>query len=210
MRTFKYFLADKDKHKERVHQLDFIGAFFQAKFKNRVFVKLDSIYAEYFPEYSNDFGIALRLLKSMQVMTNSGELFDDYLTEWLLEIGFIQYQCKMSIYYNDAPDGTIIFVLSYVYDCIYWYNSEDLGKQFVDDLRNIFHMNVLGYAHWFMSIIISQMKDHFISSDQARYVTYILAEYMDNDTVKTSTNFYKTTLPSDIIFTKCDASTSDY
>ena len=48
MRTFKYFLADAAKHKSRVHQLDFIGAFFQAKVKNRVFVKLDIRYTDYF------------------------------------------------------------------------------------------------------------------------------------------------------------------
>ena len=36
MRTLKYFLADAAKHKARVHQLDFIGAFLQAKVKNRV------------------------------------------------------------------------------------------------------------------------------------------------------------------------------
>ena len=35
MRTLKYFLADADKHKARVHQLYFIGAFLQAKVKNR-------------------------------------------------------------------------------------------------------------------------------------------------------------------------------
>ena len=40
-RTLKYFLPDVEKHKARVHQLDFIGAFLQAKVKNRVFVKLD-------------------------------------------------------------------------------------------------------------------------------------------------------------------------
>ena len=53
MRTLKYLLADFVKHKVKVHQLDFIGAFLQEKFKNRVFVKLDSRYADYFPEYSN-------------------------------------------------------------------------------------------------------------------------------------------------------------
>ena len=37
MRTFNYFLADTAKHKARVHQLDFIGAFLQAKVKNIVF-----------------------------------------------------------------------------------------------------------------------------------------------------------------------------
>ena len=51
--TLKYFLADETEHKARLHQLDFIGAFLQAKVKNRVFVKFDSRYIDYFPEYSN-------------------------------------------------------------------------------------------------------------------------------------------------------------
>ena len=50
MRTLKYFLADAAKNRARVHQLDFIGAFLQAKVKNRMFVKLDMRYADYFPE----------------------------------------------------------------------------------------------------------------------------------------------------------------
>ena len=49
MRTLKYFLSDSAKHKARVHQLDFIGVFLQAKVKNRVFVKLDIRYTDYFP-----------------------------------------------------------------------------------------------------------------------------------------------------------------
>ena len=54
MRTLKYFLADAIKHKARVHKLYSIGAFLQAKVKNIVFVKLDSIYTYYFPEYANN------------------------------------------------------------------------------------------------------------------------------------------------------------
>ena len=80
MRNLKYFLADAAKHKSRVHQLDFIGEFLHAKVKNRVFVKLDIRYTEYFPEYAKYFGRALRLLKSMYGMTNSGTLFADELT----------------------------------------------------------------------------------------------------------------------------------
>ena len=53
MRTLKYFLGDAVKHKAIVYLLDFIGSFSQAKFNNRVFVKLDSRYADYFTEYSN-------------------------------------------------------------------------------------------------------------------------------------------------------------
>ena len=39
MRTLKYFLADAAKHKASVNQLYSIGAFYQAKVKNRDFVK---------------------------------------------------------------------------------------------------------------------------------------------------------------------------
>ena len=53
------------------------------------------------------------------------------------------------------------------------------------------------------------MKDHSTSVDQAIYDTSIVTKYLDTVTVKTSTKFYKITLPSDMIFTKADASTSD-
>ena len=74
MRTLKYFLEDAIKNKARVNQLDFIGSFLQEKVKNRVFVKLDSRHADYFTKYSNYFGRALRLLKSMYGMTKYGYL----------------------------------------------------------------------------------------------------------------------------------------
>ena len=115
----------------------------------------------------------------------------------------------MSIYYKYAPYVSKKFVLYYVDDCVYWYTSEALGKWFVDTLRKIFHMKLLGYAHWFMSIRIYKMKDHSISVDQARYATSIVAKYLDTATIKASTKFYKTTFPSDMIFKKDDTSTSD-
>ena len=70
-------------------------------------------------------------------------------------------------------------------------------------------MNFLGYAHWFMSIRISQLKDHSISVDQAIYATSIVAKYLDTATVKVNTKFYNTILPADMKFTKEDVSTSD-
>ena len=53
------------------------------------------------------------------------------------------------------------------------------------------------------------MKDHYIYVDQAVYAPSVVSKYLDTTTVKTSTNFYKTTFPYDMIFTKYDASTSD-
>ena len=79
----------------------------------------------------------------------------------------------------------------------------------MNTLGKIFHVNFLGYSHWFISIIIYQMKDHYISVDHARYSTSIVAKYLYTATFKTITKFYNKTLPSYMIFTKADASTSD-
>ena len=115
----------------------------------------------------------------------------------------------MSIYYKYATDGTTFFVLSYVDDCVYWYTNEAIGKWFVYTLGKCFHVNFLGYAHWFMSILFSQMRDHSISLHQARYATSIVAKYLNTATVKSSKTFYETTLPSDMIFNKPDTTNSD-
>ena len=115
----------------------------------------------------------------------------------------------MYIYYKYEPDGSKIVVLSYVDDCVYWYTNEYLGKWFVDTLGKRFHVNFLGFSHWFMSIRIYQLKDHSISVDQARYVTSIVIKYLYTATVKVRKTFYKTTLPADMIFTKEDVSSSN-
>ena len=54
----------------------------------------------------------------------------------------------------------------------------------MDTLEKIFHMNFLGYAYCFMSIIIVQLKDYSISVDQARYYTSVVEKDLDTTTIK--------------------------
>ena len=72
----------------------------------------------------------------------------------------------------------------------------------MDNLGKRFHANFLGYAHWFRSIMIYKIKEHSSSVDQARYAISIVAKYLDTTIFKTSTKFYKTTFPSDMVLTK--------
>ena len=81
MKNLKYLLEDYVKNKARVSQLYLIGSLLQEKGENRLFLKLDSRYADYFTEYSSYFVRALMLLKYMHEMTNSGNLFADELIE---------------------------------------------------------------------------------------------------------------------------------
>ena len=77
MSTLKCLFSDVVKYKARVHRLDFIASFLQAKFKNRVFVKYDSRYVDCSPEYSNYFVRYLSVLNSMYDMINSVNLSPD-------------------------------------------------------------------------------------------------------------------------------------
>ena len=90
----------------------------------------------------------------------------------------------MSVYYNYEPNGSKLVVLSYIDDCIYWYTYEELRNWFVGTLLNRFLVKFLGYSHLFMSVSISQLKDHSISADQDRYASSVVAKYLDNVTIK--------------------------
>lgn len=88
--ALKLFLAHAARLHVRVWQLDFIGAFLQAKVRSRIFVKLPAIYGSIFPEYKRYCGVPLRLLKSMYGMMLSGKYWYQDLMELLVAIGFIQ------------------------------------------------------------------------------------------------------------------------
>ena len=57
--------------------------------------------------------------------------------------------------------------------------------------------------------MISQLKDHYISVYQARYATFVVAEYLETATIKENSKFHKTTLTNDMMLTKEGASISD-
>ena len=68
-------------------------------------------------------------------------------------------------------------------------------------------MNFLGYAHWFMSMSISQLKNNSIPVHQNIYDISIVAKYLDTITIKEILKFHDTTLTHYMIFTKENYST---
>ena len=118
----------------------------------------------------------------------------------------VNVRCLYIIVCTRWNKNCCLILFWWIFILLYFWSS---WKCFVETLGNIFHVNSLGYEHWFISIRISQTRDYSISVDQARYATYIVVKYLDNATVKTINKFYNTNLPSDMIFTKYDAYTSD-
>ena len=48
----------------------------------------------------------------------------------------------------------------------------------MDKLGKIFYMKFLRYSHWFMSIRISQLKDHYMSVYQDRYAASVVEKHL--------------------------------
>ena len=107
--SMKMFLALATKHKCRVLQLDFIGAFLQAPMRERVFIKLPVILGKMFPEYAENCGKPVLLGKSMYGQTVSGRNWYLELDEWLTK----EYECKRSsncpaMYTKRMKDGSVL------------------------------------------------------------------------------------------------------
>jgi len=83
-RSLKMFLAHVSRMKARVKQLDFVGAFLQAKMRTCMFVTIPKIYGILFPEYSEYCGTPVRLAMSMYGTTLCGKYWYLDLTDYLL------------------------------------------------------------------------------------------------------------------------------
>ena len=109
---------------------------------------------------------------------------------------------SVSVYHKYAPYGSKLVVLSYVDELVFWYTYEELVKWFVDTLGNRLYTSFLVYAHCFMYIWISQLKEYLISVYQARYSTADVSKYLDTATIKENSKFHETSLPHYMVFTK--------
>jgi hypothetical protein len=96
--SLKMFLAHASRIKAQVKQLDFVGAFLQAKMRTRMFVTIPKIYGILFPEYSTYCGVPVRLVMSMYGTTFCGKYWYLDLTEYLLEVGFKPSECMRCLF----------------------------------------------------------------------------------------------------------------
>jgi hypothetical protein len=113
------FLAHASKTKARVKQLDFVGAFLQAKMWTRMFVTIPQIYSILFPEYKGYCGVLVSLVMSMYGTTLCGKYWYMDLTEYMLEVGFKPSECMRCLFIRTYADGTKLYVLNYVDDMLY-------------------------------------------------------------------------------------------
>jgi hypothetical protein len=164
-RSLKMFLAHASCLKVRVRQLDFIGAFLQAKMQTRMFVTIPQIYGILFPEYAEFWGTLVRLLMSMYGTTLCGKYWYLDLLDVLKEIGFKEGQCVKCFFVKTFLDGSKLYILNYVDDMLYYGEHATKVKEFEDQLGQRFKLELLGQAHWYLATRIHQLGNFNIELD---------------------------------------------
>jgi hypothetical protein len=192
-----------------VRQLDFVGAFLQAKVRRRIFVKIPAIYGSIFPEFQQYCGVPLRLLKSLYGMTLSGKYWYQDLMEFLISIGFIQSTVVKCLFFKKLTDGSVIFLLNYVDDMLYYGSSDDALLTFEIQLSERFNLETKGQAHWYLATRITQLASYDIILNQTRYCSSIIKKYLDSVGCKNVSRKHTIPLPCDFVPTSEDCSETE-
>jgi hypothetical protein len=207
--SLKMFLAHAARTKARVKQLDFVGAFLQAKMRTRMFVTIPKIYGILFPEYCQYCGVPVRLGMSMYGTTLCGKYWYLDLTEYLLELGFKPSECVRCLFILVYPNGAKIYVLNYVDDMLYYGTDLDRLRQFEEKLKARFNLELIGLAHWYLGIRINQLANYDIELDQSRYCAAIVKKYLDTAGAPKVERLHSTPLPLDFVPTSDVCNTSE-
>ena len=189
--------------------MDFIGAFLQAKVRSRVFIKMPAVYGEIFPEFKEYCGVPVRLIKSMYGMSLSGKYWYQELQEWLLENSFMQSKVIACFFWKNFEDGSKIYLLDYVDDCLYYGTSEASLKIFEKEISARFDLTLMGQAHWYLSTRIQQAENFDITVDQSRYCLSIIRRYLDTVGCANVVREHTTPLPLDFVPTVDDNSADE-
>jgi hypothetical protein len=143
-RTFKMFVADAAKRKNKIKQLDFIGVFCRGKTqKRRMFIQLPKEYAEILPEYAECFNKPQLIVKSIYGTDVGAKVLNNHLIDWLTineHIKFFQSKNNSSLFvlYRDGEE--YCFLITYVDDCLYEVSSDEIEKKITKYLKERFDL----------------------------------------------------------------------
>jgi len=119
----------------------------------------------------------------MYGMTLSGKYWYQDLMEFLVPIGFVQSTVTRCLFFQKYEDGSVIYLLNYVNDMLYFGTSDNTLLAFETSLAERFNMATLaerfnmatlaerfnmatkGQVHWYLATRITQSAGYDIILD---------------------------------------------
>ena len=204
------FIASAAQKKVRIYQLDFIGAFLQSHTQRTTYTMLPKEWKELMAEFSEWFGIPLRLNKALYGDITANKCWDDELSDWLTNTyEFARILSEPSIFIKRENGGKLVLINA-VDDQLYYSTSDKMREQFEKDVQAKYNVELMGQAHWYLQARLTQAANFDITIDQSRYISLICSSFLPHKGIDEVTDAeckkYAAPLPYGFVATKEDRS----
>jgi hypothetical protein len=162
-RALKIFLSVAAHTKCRTCQLDFIGAFPQARAIDRTVTMPPTEWKELSPEFAVWFGAPLHCVKSICGGSCADRLFHVHLSRWL-ENDQRMIRC---LFEGSIFGDNFLMSLNAVDDQPCFSDCDQMRKKFEADISSSFDVELMGQAHWCLQARITQRANFDVSFDQS-------------------------------------------
>jgi hypothetical protein len=97
-----------------------------------------------------------------------------------VSVVFIQSQTSTLLFTRKEPDGSMLRIIFYIDDGMYFGTSEGALDRFKHELPATFNADFMGTANWYISTRVHQQNNRNITIDQLRYAKSIVICYLDS------------------------------
>lgn len=163
--------------------IDFVSAYLNAPLAEEIYMELPQGLSEVFgsskyPSH-NSAGkqCAMKLLKSLYGLKQSGRNWNQALVELLLSLGFSQHPSDASLLFRGSGKS-LSMVLTYVDDLIVAGPTDDIVSNIYSSLNDVYPCTNQGEVEWLLGIkIIRNKADLTISLSQEKYIVDLIDKY---------------------------------
>lgn len=153
-------------------QFDVKGAFCVSQIEDK------DIYIQLPPGYEAPEGYVAKLACCLYGLQDSAYLFHKTLSDWMVEYGFEPLDPDRMMFKLVKGDSVLIVVL-YVNDGLVAHNSDDLYKEFIKDLSELFELSAdAAEVAWYLGVSVKcDCEKGTIKLSQEQYVNDLLKRF---------------------------------
>ena len=178
--TMRMLLAIGNLLDMEIHQLDVDSAYLKSKLDKEIYVKIPEAYIEYLQaeeredELKDGKGKALRLLKTLYGLKQSGRLWNETFVKALINQGYTRMMSDQSIFVKRVRTGLILIGV-YVDDLLVAASNPETMKMAKTELKKMFDMKDQGPVSWLLGMKINRDRENKrLTISQPAYIEKIL------------------------------------
>jgi hypothetical protein len=177
--SIRTILALAALQRKKLRHVDFETAYLNGSLEEEIWMTLpqDSCFLFAHAREQAPKDSAVRLLKGLYGLKQSGRLWNRQIDALLRKIGFERSQSDPCLYIKTYEDNQTMILGLYVDDCLVAYDQEWQMKEVLDQLKEVYALKDLGQPSQILGIQVECFEDGDVKIHQARYIEELLVRF---------------------------------